>query len=339
MRVQPARGLAMLVIATAVIAAPAARAQAPEETTLAVPAFSLTFSSSFVAEELGLWEKEGLKVKISTVAGVGAANAVLAGSIDFALTTAATLVRGGARGQQLFAIAQLMDRAPIEIVLRKDVADKAGLVPGLSIEKRGQALRGKRMAVDSVNSINHIILKYVARKGGVDPEKDMTVTPMQPPNMMAALKSGAIDGISMSVPWPVMATRDGTAVTLVSVPRGDLLPEMTPFAFIVVVTRPGFCDTKPSVCRKLVAGYQRSLGLIHDKPAEATAALRKKFDKIDPTVLADSFELARAAASRTLIVNEAGIKRAFDFQVDAGAMSADEKLPPLAGFYTNKFVP
>ena len=337
MRIQAARGIAALVLVTVLGAAFVARAQAPEETTLAVPAFSLTFSSTFVAEELALWEKEGLRVKVSTVAGVGAANAVLAGSVDFALTSAATLVRGGTRGQQLFAIAQLMDSAPTQIVLRKDVAEKAGLVADAPLAQRAQVLRGKRMAVDSVNSINHILLKFVARKAGVDPEKDLTVTPMQPPNMIAALKSGAIDGISMSVPWPVMATRDGLTVTLVSVPRGDI-PEMTPFAFILLVTRPGFCDTKPSVCKKLVAGYQRSLGLIHDKPAEATAALRKKFDKIDPAVLADSFELARAASSRKLFINEAGIKRAFDFQVDAGAMSADEKLPPLAGFYTNKFV-
>ena len=254
-----------LVLVTVLGAAFVARAQAPEETTLAVPAFSLTFSSTFVAEELALWEKEGLRVKVSTVAGVGAANAVLAGSVDFALTSAATLVRGGTRGQQLFAIAQLMDSAPTQIVLRKDVAEKAGLVADAPLAQRAQVLRGKRMAVDSVNSINHILLKFVARKAGVDPEKDLTVTPMQPPNMIAALKSGAIDGISMSVPWPVMATREGLTVTLVSVPRGDI-PEMTPFAFILLVTRPGFCDTKPSVCKKLVAGYKRSLGLIHDKP-------------------------------------------------------------------------
>jgi ABC-type nitrate/sulfonate/bicarbonate transport system substrate-binding protein len=91
-----------------------ARAQAPEETTLAVPALSLTFSSTWVAEELGLWEREGLKVKLSIVAGVGAANAVLAGSVDFAVPTAATLVRASTRGQQLVAIAQLMDHMPIE---------------------------------------------------------------------------------------------------------------------------------------------------------------------------------------------------------------------------------
>jgi ABC-type nitrate/sulfonate/bicarbonate transport system substrate-binding protein len=318
-------------------AAPAARAQAPESTTLAVPAVSLTFSSTFLADELGLWDKEGLRVAISTVPGVASANAVLAGSVDFAVPTAATLVRGTARGQQLFAIAQLMDHMTIEMVLRKDVAEKAGITPGLPIARRAQALRGKRMAVDSINTINHLILKYVARKGGLDPEKDLTVTPMQPPNMIAALKSGAIDGFTMSVPWPVMATRDGTAVTLVSAARGELA-ELNPFSFIILVTRPGFCDAKGSVCRKIVAGYKRALAMIHERPADALAALRKRFDKTDPGVLAESFELARVAASRTGLIEEAGLKRTIDFQIEAGAMKADEKVPPLAGLYTNAFV-
>jgi len=331
------RDFGTLLLATCVLGVVSgAAAQAPEETTLAVPALSLTFASTFLGEELALWEKEGLRVKISTVPGVGAANAVLAGSVDFCLISAATLVRAGARGQQLFAIAQLMDRIPQEAVLHKDVAAKAGIVPGMPIEKRGQALRGKRMAVDSVNSINHLLLKYVAKKGGLDPEKDLTVTPMQPANMLAALKSGAIDGFMMSPPWPVMATREGIAVTFVSVPRGDL-PELHPFAFILLVARPGFCEGKPSVCRKLVAGYKRALALIHDSPTESVAALRKKFDKTDPAVLAESFELTRVAASRTGLVQEAGIKRALDFQVDAGAMKPEEKLPSLSAFYTNKF--
>jgi ABC-type nitrate/sulfonate/bicarbonate transport system substrate-binding protein len=291
------------------VVASAAHAQAPEETTLAVPRFSLTFSSTFLAEELRLWEKEGLKVKISTVAGVGAANAVLAGCVDFAPVSSPTLVRADARGQKLFAIAQLMDRMPLEAVLRKDVAEKAGITPGMPIEKRAQALRGKRMAVDSVNTINHLLLKYLARKGGLDPEKDLTVTPMQPPNMIAAIKSGAIDGFLMSMPWPVMAVRDGAAVSVMSITRGDLA-ELTPFSFIVLVTRAGFCDGKSSMCKKMIAGYKRALALMQDQPAEAVAALRKKFDKTDPAVLADAFEQVRAASSRTGLVPEPGLKRA-----------------------------
>jgi ABC-type nitrate/sulfonate/bicarbonate transport system substrate-binding protein len=134
-----------------------------------------------------------------------------------------------------------------------------------------------------------------------------------------------------------MASRDGTGVTFVSIPRGDLA-ELYPFAFILLVTRPGLCESKPSVCRKLVAGYKRALTLIHDVPTEALAALRKKFDKIDPGVLAESFEVTRAAASKTGLVQEEGIKHAVDFQVDAGAMKPEEKIPNLSSLYTNKFV-
>jgi len=54
MGARPACDLTALVLAVWFLAAvPTARAQAPEETTLA--ALSLTFSSTFVAEELGLW--------------------------------------------------------------------------------------------------------------------------------------------------------------------------------------------------------------------------------------------------------------------------------------------
>jgi ABC-type nitrate/sulfonate/bicarbonate transport system substrate-binding protein len=311
--------------------------QAVEEATLAVPAVSLTFSSTFLAEELNLWGMDGLRVKISIVPGTGAANAVLAGSVDFCVISAVPLVRSAARGQRLVAIAQLMDRMPQEAVIRKDVADQAGITATMPIEKRVQALRGRRIAVDSINAINHVLLRYIARKGGLDPEKDFIVAPMQPPNMIAALKSGAIDGFVMALPWPIMATRDGTAITLLSIPHGDL-PELSPLAFSTVATRPGFCDEKPSMCKKLVAGYKRALVLTHDRPSEAVTALRKKFDKTDAAVLADAFELIRLAASRTGLVQEAGIRRAIEFQIGAGAMKPDEPVPPLPSLYTNSFV-
>ena len=146
MTVRSLRSLCVLVVAACVLAASGSRAQGVEETTLAVPAISLTFSSTFLAEELRLWEKEGLRVRISIVPGVGATNAVLSGSVDFGLGGGATLVRAVARGQQLFAIAQLMDRMTQEAVLRKDLGEKAGITPTTPIAKRAQALRGTAAA-------------------------------------------------------------------------------------------------------------------------------------------------------------------------------------------------
>jgi hypothetical protein len=45
-------------------------------------------------------------------------------------------------------IVQLMDRLTGEIVLRKDLADRAGITSAMPIEQRAQALRGRRVAVD-----------------------------------------------------------------------------------------------------------------------------------------------------------------------------------------------
>ena len=97
---------------------------------------------------------------------------------------------------------------------------------------------------------------------------------------------------------------------------------MTPFAFILVVTRPGFCDSKAVACAASWWRLQATRStLIQDKPTEALAALRKKFDRIEPAVLADSFELAaRGRLARPGLIDEAGMKHAIDFQVDAGAM-------------------
>jgi len=329
--------IAALVLASGSWPPIAVRGQMPDEATLAVPAVGLTFSSTVLAEDLGLWTKEGLHVRTVITPGVGSSNAVLAGSADFGIGSAASLMRANARGQRLVAIVQLMDRLTGEIVLRKDLADRAGITSAMPIEQRAQALRGRRVAVDGINAMPHLMLKHVASKGGLDPERDLTVTPMQPPSMIAALKSGAIDGFSSGMPWTVTAVRDGTAAMLVSAPRGDLA-DLYPFSFLVVVTRQGFCEEKPIACRKMAGGYKRAFAMIQDQPAAALAALRNRFNAVDRAVVADSFEQIRAATSRTGVIQEAGLRRGLAFQVEMGVMRADEKVPPLSELYTNRYV-
>ena len=60
------------------------RAQSDEEIILADPAFSLTFAAGYVATDLGLWQKHGIKVKTVAITGIGAINSVISGSSHFA---------------------------------------------------------------------------------------------------------------------------------------------------------------------------------------------------------------------------------------------------------------
>src|SRR6476620_2958857 len=82
-----------------------ARAQQQDQAVLAFPNTSMSFTMSYVALALGLWQKQGLQVKEIFVAGPGAWNAVIAGSADFSLSSALTITRAAVQGQRMLAIA------------------------------------------------------------------------------------------------------------------------------------------------------------------------------------------------------------------------------------------
>jgi ABC-type nitrate/sulfonate/bicarbonate transport system substrate-binding protein len=261
----------------------------------------------------------------------------LAGSIEFSNSSGPTIIRANARGQKLFAIASTLDKPTVEIILSKEAAQKAGIDSNSSLEKKAQALRGYTIAVDSINSVVHGYLKYFARMGGVDPEKDITVSPMAPPNMIAALKKKAIDGYTMSLPWPLIPVHGGAAIRLVSSPQGNLT-ELNPFAYNMVLTRADFVETKTQICAKFVAGIQHALKYMHDKPDACLEILRKPFARMNPSVLEKAFGLIRQSSSRTGKIDEISLTKAQDFMLATGILKPSEKLASFSSIYTNRFV-
>ena len=102
--------LGVAVAGAALAAALPAHAQGTlEDVVVAVPNFTFTLTPTLVADDLKLWEKHGLRFRMIQVAGVGATNAVIAGSAEFAQAGGSTLTRANARGQHLIAIANTAD--------------------------------------------------------------------------------------------------------------------------------------------------------------------------------------------------------------------------------------
>jgi len=310
---------------------------AAQEVRLGIPVVSFTVSPIYIADELGYWTKSGLQVKFPLIPGVGVNNALAAGSIEFAYGSAPTMIRGNARDQKTVAIATALNRVQLELIMSKSAAAAAGITESSPIEKKAQAMRGRKMGVDSINSVVHSYLRYVARKGGVDPERDITVTSLQGPAGLAAIKNGSIDGFTMSLPWTLIPVHEGTAIRLVSSPRSDL-PELEPFVYTVILARPGYCDRDESICRRLVAGLTQAYGYLHDHPRESLEIIRKRIPStVDPQVFNEAFELMRASTPRTAHIDAAGFAKAQDYMVATGMMKQEERLPSIEAVYTNKF--
>ena len=119
----PTFAIAAVILSAASVAP--LHAQPNEEIILADPAFSLTFAAGYIASDLDLWEKHGIKVKTVAITGIGAINSVISGSSHFAQASASSFGRASARGQKLIAIATTIDRPFAQMVLRKEIARPA----------------------------------------------------------------------------------------------------------------------------------------------------------------------------------------------------------------------
>ena len=123
-------------------------ARAADTVSLALPVVSLTVSPTYIADEMGYWKEQGLDMKFPYIAGVGSNNALFAGSVEFAYTSGPTMIRGNARDQKSVAIATTLNRVQLELVLSKTAAQAAGITADSPMERKAQALKGKKIAVD-----------------------------------------------------------------------------------------------------------------------------------------------------------------------------------------------
>jgi NitT/TauT family transport system substrate-binding protein len=322
-----------LLAAAALAALVSAPAQAQDEkTTIALPALTITFTPVYVAKDAGIWEKEGLDVTLHDITGIGSTNAMLSGSVDFGVQSGPSLIRGNIRGQKMMGVALMANGVSFELTMRKEAA--GGLTIAAPLAQRMQIVKGKKIAVDSPNTVVEGFLRYVAAKGGLVP-RDIVLSFMAPPAMMAALKSGAIDGGVHTFPWTKTSQRQGDvlfASGLIDV------PELLPTTATSTTTRPDFCDQKPSVCTKLVRGYMKAHAYILDHPKESLEVIKKRMPNTHEADLVGSFAEMVKTTPRTPAFTEAHFANAQKLMLVGGMIKEDEKVSSFSHMYTNKFV-
>ena len=268
-----------------------------------MPNFTFTSTPNFIAEELGLWAKHGLRVKIIQIAGVGATNAVIAGSADFVQAGGSTLTRAAARGQRLLAIANTAERNIVAITMRKEIAEAAGFDAKAPLAKRAAVLRGRTFGVGAINANPHAYLLAVAAQGGVKPD-ELRVTALEGNAMMAAFQNKQIDGMSNSPPWPLKPVVDGLSVVIASGPEGDP-PNAVNFAYNVILAKPETCEKRRPICVAMGAVVKEAVAYMHSHPAEVRAILGKKFPNLEPKLIEAAYaEILKSTPKVPVVTQE-----------------------------------
>ncbi|HEX5476898.1 MAG TPA: ABC transporter substrate-binding protein [Burkholderiales bacterium] len=146
-----------------------------------------------IAEQLGYFKQEGLNVKISDFKGGSVAlRAVVGGSADVVSGAYEHTINLQSK-KQFFQAFVAQGRLP-QIAFGVATA-KAGQIKSL------KDLKGLRVGVSAPGSSTHNLVKQLLTKGGLDPDKDVSVVGVGlGAQAFAAVQSGQVDAISNTDP-------------------------------------------------------------------------------------------------------------------------------------------
>lgn len=284
-----------------------------EELSLTQSTTGFLYFPSYVAEEAGFYEEQGLDVSIKDLGG-GSENvaAVVSGSADVALTAYSSIVTAREEGAPIVAIDSLMDQYASNVVISKEAADRAGVTEDSSPEEKIAAMKGLKLGITSAGSGTDQLFHYLFEQGGMDADDDAQLLPIgSGSSMIAAFRSGQIDGFSLSSPTSDLAAQQG-GVTLFNLSGGEYEP-LNPFLYIVAVANSRTLEDKSRILTCFSKAIGQALTLIQDDPDAAKAAGRSAFEDIDEDLYDSAFERNVDAYPATPVIDSDEAEKVLDF--------------------------
>ena len=191
-------------------------AQDAKKVRMAYSAFSISFLNIFVARDAGLFKKHGLDVELIQMAGPLPVAALAAGEIDY-LTGYTTGIVATGQGAPLKGIMISLRKPPFYLVAEANL-------------QRISDLAGKRIGVDRIGSLQHLVARLMLKNKGADPEKAIFTQTGSVSNTVTSLGQGAVAAAILSGPHNVIMAQKGFR----QIASADELPTHFPTSGLVV---------------------------------------------------------------------------------------------------------
>jgi nitrate/nitrite transport system substrate-binding protein len=199
----------------------AAGSDKPEKEEVKIGFIPLTDCASVVmASVLGIDKKYGVKITPSKEASwAGVRDKLVSGELDFAHVLYGLIYgvhMGTAGPKKDMAVLMSLNNNGQAITLSKKLADK-GAVDGASLAKlMGTEKREYTFAQTFPTGTHAMWLYYWLAAYGIDPFKDAKAITVPPPQMVANMRVGNMDGFCVGEPWGHRAIMDGIGITAVT---------------------------------------------------------------------------------------------------------------------------
>jgi NitT/TauT family transport system substrate-binding protein len=226
----------------------------------------------WIAKEAKIYEKHGLDVQLILLRGSGQTSAALLGGSIFASPVALpTVMLADLSGADLINVAHTVPGVQTKMLVKPEI-------------KRAEDLRGKRIATSSLGSLGDFLFKYILRKNGLDPNREITWLSIgTPPERLQALFSGVVDATEASYPFDLQGERKGFRV-LFDARREVVYPSMS-----IVTRRKSIVEDRDTVMR-MIKAHVEGIAYFKNNKDFSIKVLSKQLKINDRDTLENSYE-------------------------------------------------
>jgi ABC-type nitrate/sulfonate/bicarbonate transport system substrate-binding protein len=173
------------------------QARAAERFYISIPGPTLSYVPLYYGQEKGFFSRDGLDLQILVVRGIVGVSSLMSGEIDVTCH-AGSGFSAALRGLPLKIISVTRDRPIHELVVGSFASTTE--------------LKGKSIAVGSLEGTAAIMTRRILQAKGLDPQKDVTLLSMDTPARLQSLVSGKVAGAMMTPPSTYLALDHGFKV-------------------------------------------------------------------------------------------------------------------------------
>ena len=240
---------------------------------VAVPGYTIAVLSFLAAKMNGYYAAEGLDVELISMRAPTANLAVLSGSVEFSAVPLAGLTTA-LRGAPLKLLFCQFDKPQHSLYARAEFPNV-------------KALRGKKLAVSGLGTIDDILLRETLVANGVGPTKDLTIVAIGAADTrFTSLVSGAVDGSMLIAPVSFYARDRGFKELVAFQELGYVLPSGG------IVARDETLKHDPVMAEKFVRATIMGFLYMRDNRA-GTIKVMSQMLKIDEATAAKLYDSSR----------------------------------------------
>ena len=261
-----------------------------------VPSVGMGNIIIFVTKEGKLFEKYGLDAEVITVMGSGiGSKALISGNLDIIPIATPTVIAANLAGADMAILAHTMPAVVHALMVRPDI-------------KKPEDLKGKKIGVSSLGSLTDFLVRSIAKKKGLNPDRDITLitTGGSDTERVMALKAGAVEASAVSHPGYGLARKMGFNMLWDSAKELD-------YPWMEITTRRAAIKKDRELITNYMKAHLEGIALFKTNRDFGIKVIKKYLKTPDDDLVSESYDIFSKMFLPTPYPNHPGMKISYEY--------------------------